>query len=75
MTNFEICQLLATPGLFEYFGQNWVNLVQGTVGILTPSTSNLKFSINFLLGEKIIQQLLPRLRVSLFLQNQSIRCF
>ena len=22
MTNFEICQLLATPGPFEYFGQN-----------------------------------------------------
>ena len=22
MTKFEICQLLATPGLFEYFGQN-----------------------------------------------------
>ena len=22
MTNFEICQLFATPGLFEYFGQN-----------------------------------------------------
>ena len=21
MTNFEICQLLATPGLFEYLGQ------------------------------------------------------
>ena len=23
MTNFEIYQLLATPGLFEYFGQNF----------------------------------------------------
>ena len=22
MTNFEICQILATPGPFEYFGQN-----------------------------------------------------
>ena len=22
---FEICQLLATPGPFEYFGQNWVS--------------------------------------------------
>ena len=22
MTNFGICQLLATPGPFEYFGQN-----------------------------------------------------
>ena len=22
MTNFEICQLLATPGPFEYLGQN-----------------------------------------------------
>ena len=25
MTNFEICQLLATPGPFKYFGQNWVS--------------------------------------------------
>ena len=22
MTNFQICQFLATPGPFEYFGQN-----------------------------------------------------
>ena len=25
MTNFEICQFLATPGPFEYFGQNSVS--------------------------------------------------
>ena len=24
-SHFDICQLLATPGLFEYFGQNWVS--------------------------------------------------
>ena len=26
MTTFEICQLMAPPGLFEYFWQNWVSL-------------------------------------------------
>ena len=25
MANFEKCQLLATPGLFEYFWQNWMS--------------------------------------------------
>ena len=25
IVTFEICQLLATPGPFEYFGQNWVS--------------------------------------------------
>ena len=24
-SHFHICQLLATPGPFEYFGQNWVS--------------------------------------------------
>ena len=46
MANFEICQLLATPGLFEYFWQNWmssenqffldegVTRLQGGLGVL-----------------------------------------
>ena len=39
IVTFEICQLLATPGPFEYFGQNWVSsenqsfLDEGAMGL------------------------------------------
>ena len=39
VVTFEICQLLTTPGPFEYFGQNWVSsenqsfLDEGAMGL------------------------------------------
>ena len=48
-SHFDICQLLATPGPFEYFGQNWVS--SENQSFLDEGATGLQSDLGVLAGQ------------------------
>ena len=48
-SHFDICQLLATPGPFEYFGQNWVS--SENQSFLDEGATGLQSNLGVLAGQ------------------------